>query len=123
MNAAISKPLRIALAAIMGVGALFANEQLTQLRTGSLMSKAEAIIGRPLTPFSYAGVARRTNSSSLCLRRRRRLWRAGVWRTRLRRARGLWSARLCAWLLPSGGTLRRGIHAVPLIDLVRHESI
>ncbi len=60
MNAAISKPLRIALAAIMGVGALFANEQLTQLRTGSLMSKAEAIIGRPLTPFSYAGVARRT---------------------------------------------------------------
>jgi hypothetical protein len=25
-----------------------------------LISKAEAIIGRPLTPFSYAGVARRT---------------------------------------------------------------
>lgn len=28
--------------------------------TGQLMSRAEAIIGRPLTPMSYAGVARRT---------------------------------------------------------------
>jgi hypothetical protein len=26
----------------------------------SLVGSAEAIIGRPLTPFSYAGVARRT---------------------------------------------------------------
>jgi len=29
-------------------------------RTGHLMSQAEAVIGRPLTPMSYAGVARRT---------------------------------------------------------------
>jgi len=28
--------------------------------TGQLISQAEAIIGRPLTPMSYAGVARRT---------------------------------------------------------------
>ena len=27
---------------------------------GSWVSSAEAIIGRPATPFSYAGVARRT---------------------------------------------------------------
>jgi hypothetical protein len=27
---------------------------------GSLFSEAHAIIGRPLTPMSYAGVARRT---------------------------------------------------------------
>jgi hypothetical protein len=26
----------------------------------SLVSKAEAVVGRPLTPVSYAGVARRT---------------------------------------------------------------
>jgi len=26
----------------------------------SLVSKAEAVVGRPLTPMSYAGVARRT---------------------------------------------------------------
>ena len=28
--------------------------------TISLVSKAEAVVGRPLTPVSYAGVARRT---------------------------------------------------------------
>ncbi len=60
MNSATRKPLRIALAAMLGVGVLFANEQLQQIRTGSFVSEAEAIIGRPLTPMSYAGVARRT---------------------------------------------------------------
>ena len=60
MNAAMRKPLRIALAAMMGVGALFVSEQIAQIRTGSFVSEAEAIIGRPLTPMSYAGVARRT---------------------------------------------------------------
>jgi len=29
-------------------------------QSGQLVSQAEAIIGRPLTPMSYAGVARRT---------------------------------------------------------------
>ena len=29
-------------------------------QTGQLISQAEAVIGRPLTPMSYAGVARRT---------------------------------------------------------------
>jgi len=29
-------------------------------QAGQLISQAEAIIGRPLTPMSYAGVARRT---------------------------------------------------------------
>ncbi len=60
MNRAIRKPLQIALAAIMGVGVLLANEQLPQIVTGAFVSQANAIIGRPLTPMSYAGVARRT---------------------------------------------------------------
>jgi hypothetical protein len=34
--------------------------QLTLDPTSSLVSSAEARIGRPLTPLSYAGVARRT---------------------------------------------------------------
>jgi hypothetical protein len=33
---------------------------LVLLALVSLVGSAEAIIGRPLTPFSYAGVARRT---------------------------------------------------------------
>ena len=60
MNVAIRKPLHLALAAIIGVGVLFANEQLPQIATGAFVSEAQAIIGRPLTPLSYAGVARRT---------------------------------------------------------------
>jgi hypothetical protein len=60
MNPSIRKPLQVALAAIMGVGVLFANEQLPQIMTGAFVSEAKAWIGRPLTPMSYAGVARRT---------------------------------------------------------------
>jgi hypothetical protein len=60
MSLVFRKPLQIGLAAMMGIGALFASEQLAQIGAFSLVSKAEARIGRPLTPFSYAGVARRT---------------------------------------------------------------
>ena len=56
--------LRIALAVAMAVGCLFASEDLslTGLLSGaqSLVTQAQAVIGRPLTPMSYAGVARRT---------------------------------------------------------------
>ena len=60
MNSVALKPLRLALALMLGVGALLVNDQLPQIRAGAFVSKAEAIIGRPLTPMSYAGVARRT---------------------------------------------------------------
>jgi hypothetical protein len=36
------------------------NGSLTPDQRGSIVSQAEAVIGRPLTPVSYAGVARRT---------------------------------------------------------------
>jgi hypothetical protein len=52
------KILRIALAAITGVGVLFVSEKMS--RPGSVVTSAHAIIGRPLTPMSYAGVARRS---------------------------------------------------------------
>jgi hypothetical protein len=52
------KVLRITLAAIAGVGGLFVSEKISQ--PGSLVTSAHAIIGRPLTPMSYAGVARRS---------------------------------------------------------------
>jgi hypothetical protein len=34
---------------------------------GSLVSKADALIGRPLTPLSYAGVARRTTRRAVAV--------------------------------------------------------
>lgn len=50
--------LRVALASLLGVGCLFVSEKIWQ--PGSLVTSANAIIGRPLTPMSYAGVARRS---------------------------------------------------------------
>ena len=37
--------------------------------SGDLVATAEAIIGRPLTPISYAGVARRTTVRAATYRR------------------------------------------------------
>ncbi|UFX49155.1 hypothetical protein HAP47_0032750 [Bradyrhizobium sp. 41S5] len=39
---------------------LSVSEQASFTRAGTLMTSAEAFIGAPLTPLSYAGVARRT---------------------------------------------------------------
>jgi hypothetical protein len=50
----------VALAAIAGVGCLFVSEKASLFAPGSLVTSAHAIIGRPLTPMSYAGVARRS---------------------------------------------------------------
>jgi hypothetical protein len=51
---------RLTLATILGGGALFWGGQLPLDGQSSLVSSAEARVGRPLTPMSYAGVARRT---------------------------------------------------------------
>jgi hypothetical protein len=52
--------LRLSVAAVVGGMALFWSGDITLSPQGSLVSSAHAIIGRPLTPMSYAGVARRT---------------------------------------------------------------
>jgi len=44
---------------VLAVGLCW-NGKIAPNRGGQLMSQAQAIIGRPLTPMSYAGVARRT---------------------------------------------------------------
>lgn len=72
MTTITQKLLHITLAAATGVGCLFVNENV--LLTGpqslvsmSLVSTAEARIGRPLTPMSYAGVARRTTRRAVAV--------------------------------------------------------
>ncbi|MPZ39193.1 MAG: hypothetical protein GEU95_14270 [Rhizobiales bacterium] len=52
--------LRIAIAAILGASALMVSEQAFVGRSDLVVTTADARIGRPLTPLSYAGVARRT---------------------------------------------------------------
>jgi hypothetical protein len=51
---------RFSIATILGGAAFLWSGQLTLDPISSLVSSAEARIGRPLTPLSYAGVARRT---------------------------------------------------------------
>lgn len=55
-----TKLLPIALATIAGIGCLFVSDHASPTKPGSLVTEAHAVIGRPLTPMSYAGVARRT---------------------------------------------------------------
>lgn len=52
--------LRGILAFATGIGCLSISENISLTNPQSLISGAEARIGRPLTPMSYAGVARRT---------------------------------------------------------------
>ena len=51
---------RLSIAGVLGAAALAWNGNLPVDPAASLLSSAEARIGRPLTPMSYAGVARRT---------------------------------------------------------------
>jgi hypothetical protein len=60
MTSAKVRVSRVALAALVGVACLFASEEVSLIKSGSLVTSAHAIIGRPLTPMSYAGVARRS---------------------------------------------------------------
>jgi hypothetical protein len=59
MTNVTSRALQATLAAFAGVGLFMVND-VSPLTSGPFVAKAHAIIGRPLTPMSYAGVARRT---------------------------------------------------------------
>lgn len=67
MSRAIRTILRMTLAAAAGAGCLLLNDNLSLDKPGSLISQAHAIIGRPLTPLSYAGVARRTTRRAVAV--------------------------------------------------------
>lgn len=54
-----TKILRAAFAATAGLG-LFMVDDVSLTTSGMFVTRAHAVIGRPATPMSYAGVARRT---------------------------------------------------------------
>ena len=60
----MTRPIRTTmlagLAIAAGIAGLLWTDDLTPNRGAGLVNQAHAIIGRPLTPVSYAGVARRT---------------------------------------------------------------
>jgi len=56
-----SRMLVVSLTAAAGFAVLFANDNLLSTQQSNLMAQANARVGRPLTPGSVAGVARRTD--------------------------------------------------------------
>jgi len=59
-----ARTLQAALGALGGLGLFMVND-VSPTTSGLFVTSAHAIIGRPMTPMSYAGVARRTTSSSI----------------------------------------------------------
>jgi hypothetical protein len=51
---------RLGLAVAAGALCLLANDNISLTKPSSLVTQADARVGRPLTPMSAAGVARRT---------------------------------------------------------------
>lgn len=64
MTSSISRSLRLAGVVAALIAGLFASDKAL-VEPGSLVTQAHAIIGRPLTPMSYAGVARRTTARAV----------------------------------------------------------
>jgi hypothetical protein len=59
MTTTKTRTLQAALAAMAGLG-LFMVDDVSPTTSGLFVTRAHAIIGRPATPMSYAGVSRRT---------------------------------------------------------------
>ena len=59
--------IRLSITTIVGGAALLWSGQLPLDSRSSLVSSAEARVGRPLTPVSYAGVARRTTRRAVAV--------------------------------------------------------
>ena len=60
MNGILRKSALLVLGAAVFVGSFAWDGQVRSITNANLVTPAEARVGRPLTPVSYAGVARRT---------------------------------------------------------------
>jgi len=60
MNKSVKTLMLLAAATGIGVAGFLWNGDISPSNTSGFVTEAQAIIGRPLTPLSYAGVARRT---------------------------------------------------------------
>jgi hypothetical protein len=67
MTRIASTLIRLSIAAVAGAVALSWSGQMPRDAQSSLVSSAEARVGRPLTPVSYAGVARRTTRRAVAV--------------------------------------------------------
>ena len=67
MTRSMTNLLRLSIGTVLGPGVLLWSGQLPIDQQASLVSSAEARVGRPLTPMSYAGVARRTTRRAVAV--------------------------------------------------------
>jgi hypothetical protein len=67
MNHTFKIVINWSIAFAMTGGVLLSNETLLLNPQASVISSAEARVGRPLTPMSYAGVARRTTRRAVAV--------------------------------------------------------
>ena len=67
MQSSTFRLLRITLASAAAVACLLLSDNPSFDQSGSLISQAQARVGRPLTPVSYAGVARRTTRRAVAV--------------------------------------------------------
>jgi hypothetical protein len=67
MTRATKAFIRLSAVTAITAACLLWNGQLPQDTQTSLVSSAEARVGRPLTPMSYAGVARRTTRRAVAV--------------------------------------------------------
>jgi hypothetical protein len=103
MTSAAIKIFHIALGTVTLAAGLLVSERASITRPDNIISNAAAIIGRPLTPLSYAGVAR--GCGRRCRGRRRHSGRGG----------GTCCGRTDTDLRPGGGRLWQAVLAMPLI--------
>ena len=61
------KPLRLAALALLAGGTALLGNDAGFIPYGSFISQADARVGRPATPMSYAGVARRTTRRAVAV--------------------------------------------------------
>ena len=68
MTRSMTNLFRLSIGTVLGAAVLLWNGQLLiDPQTFALVSSAEARVGRPLTPMSYAGVARRTTRRAVAV--------------------------------------------------------
>ena len=67
MRHLVKMVMRCSIAAIVGLAALFWSGDVQLSPQSTFVSTADARVGRPLTPVSYAGVARRTTRRAVAV--------------------------------------------------------
>ena len=67
MIRSIKRLLHVVLSIVIAMCCLFLSESISLTRSSSLVTQAEARVGRPATPMSYAGVARRTTRRTVAV--------------------------------------------------------